>query len=425
MKKKLLLFFVLMATLGLFFTACEPKQPEEPALTLQGIKLNQSSVTLYEKETVKLRVRYTPEEAAATAPAVVWYSEKQRVASVDDNGLVTADRPGTTVITAQCGQFEATCTVTVTKKDLPDPSVEFNVTPKTITSPAEGGSFEITVKSNAEWTAELEADWATLSQTEGTGDATLTLTVAGTESEEPASQTITFNVGEGKYNITVIRNAYKKVALLVLDKTEEEVAVSGGSFTVNVTSEADWNVTCTDPRVTISKSGSSASFTVSKFNLTAEEVMEIYGISSKGMIGVWFANDKDAKGYKIPVTFSNADNSVEFVIYQKCPYIIFTTDGTDDASLGICWKSPEAHDFTLHIESNIPWEIELELNPATSWASVNKSSGTGDATVNLHFNENTTGSTQDGYCRIKSAGGYTPFYGSGTSNMWHWGWNGK
>ena len=200
--KKILIFSVAVA--AMLFTACEPKQPEEPAITLQGIKLAPSSVTLEEGESVKLHVKYTPDSAKATAPKVLWYSDKQRVASVDEEGLVTADRPGTAVITATCGKFEAKCTVNVSKKDLPgpDPSVSFSVSPKNIEAPAEGGTYEIVVKSNTEWTAELEnSEWASLNTTSGNGDATLTLTVEGTEDETPISQNITFTAGKGKYFI--------------------------------------------------------------------------------------------------------------------------------------------------------------------------------------------------------------------------------
>ena len=203
--KKKLLFFALMATLGLFFTACEPKQPEEPAITLQGIKLNQTSVTLYEKEEVKLRVRYTPEEAAATAPAVVWYSDKQRVASVDDNGLVKADRVGTAVITAQCGQFEAKCTVEVIKLDLPepepDPEINFSLSTELINAPAKGGTYDIVVTTDEgqKWKAACEKGWAHLSQAEGEGSATIQVTVDPAETESTLTQKITFSAGKGKY----------------------------------------------------------------------------------------------------------------------------------------------------------------------------------------------------------------------------------
>ncbi len=418
--KKILILSV--AVVAMLFTACEPKQPEEPAISLQGIKLAPSSVTLEEGESVKLHVKYEPEEAKETAPKVLWYSDKQRVASVDEEGLVTADRTGTAVITATCGKFEATCTVNVSKKDLPgpDPSVSFSVSPKNIEAPAEGGTYEIVVKSNAEWTAELEnSEWASLSATSGSGDATLTLTVEGTEDETPISQNITFTAGKGKYYVLVSRAGYKKVAQLKLDKTEADVAVSGGSVTVNVESEAEWTVACNDPHVSVSKSGNSATITVEKFNLSEENLEELYGMSATGN---YFYNRKDERGLPIVVTFSNGDQEQTVTVYQKYPYIGVSVYGTGD-NVFTGWKKAEAHDFTLQIEANIPWAITFQWDGNYSnWATVNQSSGSGNATVTLHFNENTSGSTQFGYCFVNSAGGYTPFlaaYVQGVPNLMH------
>ena len=418
--KKILILSV--AVVAMLFTACEPKQPEEPAISLQGIKLAPSSVTLEEGESVKLHVKYEPEEAKETAPKVLWYSDKQRVASVDEEGLVTADRTGTAVITATCGKFEATCTVNVSKKDLPgpDPSVSFSVSPKNIEAPAEGGTYEIVVKSNAEWTAELEnSEWASLNTTSGSGDATLTLTVEGTEEETPVSQNITFTAGKGKYFVLVSRAGYKKVAQLKLDKTEADVAVSGGSVTVNVESEAEWTVACNDPHVSVSKSGNSATITVEKFNLSEENLEELYGMSATGN---YFYNRKDERGLPIVVTFSNGDQEQTVTVYQKYPYIGVSVYGTGD-NVFTGWKKAEAHDFTLQIEANIPWAITFQWDGNYSnWATVNQSSGSGNATVTLHFNENTSGSTQFGYCFVNSAGGYTPFlaaYVQGVPNLMH------
>ena len=421
--KKILILSVAVA--AMLFTACGPKEEEiVNSSALQGIKLAPSSVTLEEGESVKLHVKYTPDSAKATAPKVLWYSDKQRVASVNEEGLVTADRPGTAVITATCGKFKATCTVNVSKKDLPgpDPSVSFSVSPKNIEAPAEGGTYEIVVKSNAEWTAELEnPEWASLNTTSGCGDATLTLTVEGTEDETPISQNITFTAGKGKYFVLVSRAGYKKVAQLKLDKTEADVAVSGGSVTVNVESEAEWTVTCDDPHVSVSKSGNSATITVEKFNLSEGNFKELYGMSATGN---YFYIHKDERGLPIPVLFSNGDNSVTCMVYQKYPYIGVSIYGSDKEGWTY-WNKAEAHDFTLQIEANIPWTIEFSWdNNQYNWATVNQSSGSGNATVTLHFKENTSGSTQSGLCMVNSAGGYTPFmaaYLQGEPNIFH-GW---
>lgn len=405
MKKKLLLFFALMATVGLFFTACEPKQPEEPAITLQSIRISPATVSLYEGETYQLRVKYTPEEAKENAPTVLWYSEKQRVASVNDNGLITADRPGTTVITAQCGKLEATCTVEVLKLDLPepDPEIKFSVTPKNINMPSEGGTFVMYITSNVAWTAELEnTEWASLSAVSGEGDAELTLTVNGTEEPEIVSQDITFKTERGKYYVRVTREGLKKLAELKLDKTHADVAVIGGSVTVNVESEAAWNVTCDDPHVTISKSQSSATISVSKYNLTRDEEKEVYGRTTTYDRGEYL---------KIPVIFSNGDNTVTFYVEQEVPYIRIWANNSS-AVFEMKWNK-EKHDFELSIRSNIPWEIELTYDGDQSgWASVSRNSGTGDAKVTLTYSANTTGQTRTGHCYVNSTGGYSEFSGT-------------
>ena len=91
--KKILILSVAVA--AMLFTACGPKEEEiVNSSALQGIKLAPSSVTLEEGESIKLHVKYTPDSAKATAPKVLWYSDKQRVASVNEEGLVTADRVG-------------------------------------------------------------------------------------------------------------------------------------------------------------------------------------------------------------------------------------------------------------------------------------------------------------------------------------------
>ena len=424
MKRKYL--FMAAVAVAALLTGCGPKEEPTDGAVLESIRITPSSISLLEGETYPLRIKYTPEEAKETAPAVIWYSERQRVASVDDNGLVTADRVGTTVITAQCGKLEATCIVDVLKNDLPtpDPDVKFSVEPKKIESPAEGGTFGISVKSNVAWTAEPEnSEWATLNATSGEGDAELTLTVAGSEDPEVVSQDITFTAGKGKYYVRVTRTGYVKVAQLTLDKTEADVAVSGGSVTVNVESEAEWNVSCDDPHVSVSKSGNTATITVEKFNLSEEYLKELYG---KNVTGYTFCNLKDEeRGFAIPVTFSNGDQDRTVTVYQEYPYIIVSIDGLDTDYTWTSWNKAEAHDFIMHIEANIPWAITFKFdNDQSNWATVSQSSGSGNATVTLHFTENTSGSTRTGYCYVNSAGGYTPFsaaYLKGAPNLKH-GW---
>ena len=77
------------------------------------ITLNKKSATLKVKETLKLKAKVTP--ADAVNGKLKWTSSKKSVATVDQNGKVTAKKAGKCVITCatEDGKKKAKCTVTV------------------------------------------------------------------------------------------------------------------------------------------------------------------------------------------------------------------------------------------------------------------------------------------------------------------------
>lgn len=75
-----------------------------------GVALDKASVTLNEKETTTLTATLAPEGAVET---LKWTTDNDKVATVDENGKVTAVAPGKATITVKAGTFEAACTVTV------------------------------------------------------------------------------------------------------------------------------------------------------------------------------------------------------------------------------------------------------------------------------------------------------------------------
>ena len=89
----------------------ENAEPLPAAVT--GVSVEPSEVAATPGETVQLNAVVTPANAADKS--VTWTSSKTTVATVDENGLVTAKIPGEAVITATTtdGSFTATCTVTV------------------------------------------------------------------------------------------------------------------------------------------------------------------------------------------------------------------------------------------------------------------------------------------------------------------------
>ncbi|MDR2774284.1 MAG: Ig-like domain-containing protein [Tannerella sp.] len=91
------------------------------------IMLDKTEVTLTEGGTVRINATITPVDA--TNQTVIWTSQDQAIATVDENGNVTAVSFGTTIITAQADGKSAPCIVTVNKQEgtpinFPDPNFE-------------------------------------------------------------------------------------------------------------------------------------------------------------------------------------------------------------------------------------------------------------------------------------------------------------
>lgn len=75
-----------------------------------GVSLNKSTTSIVESLTEVLTATKIP---ANTTDAIIWTSSNQSVATVN-GGEVSAVSEGTATITATCGEFSASCVVTVT-----------------------------------------------------------------------------------------------------------------------------------------------------------------------------------------------------------------------------------------------------------------------------------------------------------------------
>lgn len=86
-----------------------------------GIALEPKELTLTEGDSEQLTVSITPEEA--TNRKVVWSSEDESIATVDENGRITAVKEGSTIITVttEDGLHTDSCKVKVLPRRLPEP----------------------------------------------------------------------------------------------------------------------------------------------------------------------------------------------------------------------------------------------------------------------------------------------------------------
>ena len=95
-----------------------------------GVTLSQTQASLYYNRTPNtLTLTATVAPDNATNRAVTWASSNSTVATVDQNGVVTAVAPGTATITVTTvdGGFTATCAVTV-RPDIPPANPNYRIT---------------------------------------------------------------------------------------------------------------------------------------------------------------------------------------------------------------------------------------------------------------------------------------------------------
>lgn len=76
------------------------------------VKLNKTKVTLYRTQTIKLSA------TVSSQVKPVWKTNKKSIATVDDNGTVTAVKHGTAIITATVDGVSKTCEITVKQPSI-------------------------------------------------------------------------------------------------------------------------------------------------------------------------------------------------------------------------------------------------------------------------------------------------------------------
>lgn len=93
-------------------------------IPVASISISQATAEMVIGETAQLRATITPSNA--TDKTIIWASSKQSVATIDQNGLVTAVSEGESTITVSAGGKNATCLVTVSSPIVPVSSIELD-----------------------------------------------------------------------------------------------------------------------------------------------------------------------------------------------------------------------------------------------------------------------------------------------------------
>ena len=84
-------------------------------IDVTGVSLDKTELALKTGDTAKLTATVTPDNA--TDKTVRWTSSDETIATVSEDGTITAKKAGAVTITAAAGSFTAKCTVTITEAD--------------------------------------------------------------------------------------------------------------------------------------------------------------------------------------------------------------------------------------------------------------------------------------------------------------------
>ena len=189
-------------------------------IALESISLDKTAAELKVYETITLSPTLTP--ADVTSPTLIWSSDDPEVASVD-NGVVTANKPGTATITVSCNGKQATCVVKVSS--IPAESI------KLYFDKAEISEKEISVEESFRIDAEIlpeEATYKTVSEWSVSdpevlscdaiyiSDNTLSAYVTG-KTAGTAQVIAKVEIGEGKDALVAICNVTVKAPVPPVD----------------------------------------------------------------------------------------------------------------------------------------------------------------------------------------------------------------
>ena len=193
------------------------------AVALEGLSVNPATLEIVEGETKQLEVKFNPESYADKS--VNWASDNKSVATVDENGLVKAVKPGECKIYVESAKDktkQAFCEVTVT----PDPTLKGISFPYTSLTMKKGETKQIQVVFDPEYANNKNVTWESSDPAVATVDNAGTVTAVWNGEAD-----ITATSQEGGFTATCKVTVSQQAGAQIYTKTPEGIFLNGEQYT--------------------------------------------------------------------------------------------------------------------------------------------------------------------------------------------------
>lgn len=233
----------------------------------------------------------------------------------------------------------------------PDVQIKIDLSTRTVTIPAEGGTVSVMADIPLSWKVSLDGDWFGVSPASGeTGKVTLVFSAEKNATGETRTGTATVSAdGIEKTETITVSQPSVEVAPPVPD-TELSVSPErlsfgpdAGTLTLGITANKDWKVSADNSWVTVDKSSGNGNAQVSV------SVTKNVSTSSRSAVITVVSEEKSA--------------TVSVVQEGAKPYLNLSWTNFDAEAAG--------GDLSLSIDSNVAWKAEKQA----AWVTLTEASG--------------------------------------------------
>ena len=253
--------------------------------------------------------------------------------------------------------------------------VEVSLSTNSIEFLPEGGSIEVAVTSNGDWTVTSNVEWLSISPANGSKNATIVVTASPNNGEEIRQGQITVATKDNSALLAVTQD-FNETPFLRIEPNQINCDYLGGTFDVNVMSNIDWTLSPLPNGISASATSGSGNASIS---VTIGPI------------------ENDSDGRNVTLVFSGGTILAPLEISQSGqPNFGVTIDPT---ILGFGYEGGAE---TVAVTCEVGWTAEVDVD----WITLNVTSGEGNAEVVVTAAESNVFVKREAYITFQSSVGF-------------------